>query len=100
MAVAFTTGFYQPQSFSFFRYQTFGTGRYGDLMATVAAILFDRESLSDTLDADPMHGSLREPLIKVIALMRNFEYATHGFTAENNFVTLGNLESKIGKHIT
>ena len=38
------------------------TGQYGDLGAAFAAILLDREARSPTLDADPTHGQLREPL--------------------------------------
>ena len=41
-------------------------GRYGDLAATVSAVLLDEEARSTTLDADPSHGKLREPLLKVL----------------------------------
>jgi hypothetical protein len=43
---------------------TYGA-HYGDLGATFAAILLDREARSLTLDMDPIHGQLREPLLKV-----------------------------------
>ena len=70
-----------------------GTGKYGDLAATVAAILLDRESRSVVLDADPSHGSLREPLIKVIAIMRNLNYQqTNG-----QFTSLSGLQTSIGE---
>ena len=44
---------------------TYGSGRYGDLGAMVACLLLDREARTTLLDADPTHGSLKEPLIKV-----------------------------------
>jgi hypothetical protein len=40
--------------------------RYGDLGATVHAILLDPEARSPTLDADPTFGRLHEPLLKVM----------------------------------
>ena len=52
----------------------FGDGSYGDLKAAVAATLLDREARSLILDADPVHGSLKEPLLKVTGLMRNLEF--------------------------
>jgi uncharacterized protein (DUF1800 family) len=53
---------------------TFGNGEYGDLAATIACILLDREARSVVLDADPIHGSTKEPLMKVIGLMRSIEF--------------------------
>ncbi len=52
----------------------FGSGEYGDLAATLACILLDRESSHVILDKDPTHGSLQEPLLKFIRLMRSMEY--------------------------
>ena len=49
-------------------------GKYGDLGITVAAIVLDRESRNVLLDSDPSFGGLREPLLKVMALMRNFNF--------------------------
>ena len=48
-----------------------GTGKYGDLAATIAAVLLDREAQTPSLDADPSTGSFREPLLKYIGLMRS-----------------------------
>ena len=42
------------------------SGQYADLGAAVAAILLDREARSPTLDLDPSHGQLREPLLRVL----------------------------------
>ena len=50
------------------------TGRYGDLGATIAAVFLDREARSLTLDSDPHHGVLREPLLKLHHLLRAMEF--------------------------
>lgn len=55
---------------------SYGTGNYGDMSATIAAILLDQEARNPILDADPSHGLLREPILKVIAIMRGMEYKT------------------------
>ncbi len=52
----------------------FGGGAYGDLGAAIAAILLDREARSPELDADPTHGQLREPLLKLVHVLRALEY--------------------------
>jgi hypothetical protein len=50
---------------------TFGDNQYGNLEATIAAILLDREARRASLDADPASGALREPLLKFIGFMRS-----------------------------
>jgi len=65
----------------------FGTQVWGDMAATIAAILLDREATTVVLDADPAHGSLREPLVKVISLMRNLDY-TRTSLARNAYPVL------------
>ena len=67
VADAFRTGAYGGRTFS---------GMHGDLGATFAAILLDREARSLTLEADPTHGGLREPLLKLYQLMRSLEFRT------------------------
>jgi len=54
---------------------SFGSGKYGDLAATTAAIHLDREVNSPVLDLEPGFGALREPLLKPIGLMRALDYA-------------------------
>ena len=54
----FSTGAYKGKVYS---------GQYGDLAATVAAILLEPEARSVMLDYDPTFGRLREPLLKVVA---------------------------------
>lgn len=65
VAQAFTSGSFDGVTYS---------GAYGDLRATTAAIVLDREARSPVLDLDPSHGQLREPLLKVIGLLRSLEY--------------------------
>jgi len=64
IATAFQTGLYQG----------IGSGKYGCLNATIAAVLLDRESLDPSLDADPAQGSLFEPYLKIVKLMRSLEF--------------------------
>ena len=52
----------------------FGTGEWGDMAATVAAIYLDREATTVALDADPTYGAIREPLVKVVSMMRSLEF--------------------------
>lgn len=54
VATAFKNGSYSSGGV------TFGSSKYGDLGAAAAAIVLDRESTSEILDADPTGGSLRE----------------------------------------
>ena len=58
-------------------YLNFGSGKYGDLAATIGCILLDRESRDVSLDNDPTHGALKEPLLKVLGLMRAFGFKSH-----------------------
>lgn len=64
---AFRTGTYDGVTFS---------GRNGDLAATVTAILMDREARSPIVRADPSFGSMREPLLKILHLLRALEFKT------------------------
>ena len=54
--------------------EEFGSGKVGDLAATVAAILLDREARSFVLDADPFYSSLKEPLMRILQFMRAMEF--------------------------
>lgn len=72
---------------------TFGSGIYGDLSAMVAAILLDRESRNVSLEADQSFGSIREPVIKVISLLRSMNYVQ----ADDNYLSLYNLNIIIGQ---
>jgi hypothetical protein len=72
IATAFQSGYYVFTEGE--TIMNFGSGEYGDLAATVACVLLDQETRDFVLDSDPMHGSLKEPLLKVIALMRSLEF--------------------------
>lgn len=71
-----------------------GTGEYGDLAATIAAVLLDPEARSINLDADPFKGGLKEPLIRVMALLRGIEVEL----AEGvDVLKMHDLDDKIGQ---
>jgi uncharacterized protein (DUF1800 family) len=72
----------------------FGSGKYGDLAALVAAILLDDETRKAVLDADPSHGHVREPLIKVLSFFRGMRVR---FASPLHIPTLLSSESKIGQ---
>lgn len=67
--------------------------KYGDLAATIAAVLLDPEARSVQLDADPFKGNLREPLLRLMALMRGMELQV---SAGQPVVKLLDLDYKIG----
>ena len=68
--------------------------KYGDLAATIAAVLLHPEARSVALDAYPFKGGLREPLLRLMALMRGMELKL----AENQpIVKVIDLEHKIGQ---
>lgn len=62
---AFRTGAYGGVTYS---------GRYGDLRATLMAILSDREARNPIMEADPFFGSMREPLVKVVQAIRALQW--------------------------
>jgi hypothetical protein len=84
VATAYSTG----------SYGQIGTGEYGDLGALVAAILLDDESRQVVLDADPIFGQLREPLVKVIAFFRSMGLQ---YNLPLHMPTLLDTESLIGQ---
>ena len=84
VATAFSSGAYKGTAYS---------GQYGDLGATFAAILLDPEARSLTLDVDPTHGSLREPLLKVYHVLRSLEWKSDF----GQLVQLWNLKEAIGQ---
>jgi len=66
---AFDSGSYGGRMYS---------GHYGDMGAMVAAILLDREARSLVLPSDPTHGHVREPLIKLLHVLRSLELSMNG----------------------
>jgi len=51
-----------------------GAGTRGDLLAVVKAILLDNEARSLAFIADPEHGKLREPFLRVTHTLRAFKF--------------------------
>lgn len=92
VATAFKNGIFVAND------MTFGTGEFGDLKAMIAAILLDREALTLVLDYDPSHGALREPLLKVVALMRSMEYRPNPDSPDTNYM-LSAMTSKIDQMV-
>ena len=95
---AFRTGSYTSSS------HTFGDGRYGSLEAMAAAILLDKEATDGAIATDPIYGSIREPIIKVIHLMRSMHYQTSlpadlkGAPMQETYhVKLWQIDRKIGQ---
>ena len=82
---AFRTGAYNADVYS---------GAYGDLKAAVAALLLDREARSATLERDPSFGQLREPILKVLAVLRSLEYEPYD---AGRPVELTSMLDKIGQ---
>lgn len=87
VAQAFKSGLYSADSVKF------GTGQYGDLEATTAAIYLDREARSSTLDLDATSGKVREPLLKVMHFLRAMELGSN----EERELNLANLDYKMGQ---
>jgi len=71
---------------------TFGSGQYGDLAAMSAAILLDREHRSVSLNHDPWHGNLREPILKVLSFLRAME-----FESSAPLLELDRMDLKVGQ---
>ena len=51
-----------------------GSGKYGCMAATVAAIMLDSEARNTVMDAEPTFGKIREPQIKLMHLLRSLEF--------------------------
>lgn len=90
VATAFISGEYIAHG------QTYGDRRYGSMEATIAAIVMHDEARNALLDSDPTAGSLREPLLKLIAFMRSMEFNTNSINPE---IRLKNLDQKIGQEV-
>ena len=61
VATAFSSGVYEG----------IGSNKWGDLAATMAAVLLDKEARNMALDYDPYFGQLREPVLKWMHAMRS-----------------------------
>ena len=70
----------------------------------LAAIILDDEATDSTLSFDPAFGSIREPIIRVLSLMRSMDYKTNilnspnGSSLSKDFkVILWQMNEKIGQ---
>ncbi len=71
VAQAFNSGIYHLPNGT-----AVGTGRRGDLAATLAAVLFDEQARGETHRTEPNFGKLREPVIRLANFFRAFEVGT------------------------
>ena len=78
VATAFKTGSYLSNGVSF------GTEKWGDMEATIAAIVLHSEATSSVLDFDPANGQVKEPFRKVINLMRSLDYTRNPYARNTN----------------
>jgi uncharacterized protein (DUF1800 family) len=62
-----------------------GSGVRGDLLAVVRAILLDQEARSTAFIADPEHGRLREPFLRITHLLRAARYTITAGILNFNF---------------
>ena len=83
---------------------TFGNAKYGSLEAMVAAIVLDREATDPSARVDPSAGSVREPVLKVMNVLRSLEYQgtppalEDGSLLQSTYSTrMRNLQAKIGQ---
>lgn len=67
-------------AFSSGTFQSYGSGKRGDLQATVAAILLDPEARrgDSSTTAVPGDGKLREPIVMMVSVARAFNATTDG----------------------
>ena len=70
VANAFKTGSFEVDGVSF------GEKKYGDMEATFAAIFLDTAARDVIVDADITSGAVREPILKVLALMRSMDFVS------------------------
>lgn len=73
------------QAFISGKFNSYGTGKRGDMQATLAAILLDPEARrGDTATtADPGDGKLREPIVMMVSVARAFHATSDGSGFEN-----------------
>ena len=91
IATAFRSGTYVDNESGI----RFGSGSYGDLSALVAAALLDNEARSVVLDADPTYGSVLEPFLKFLRVMRSLDFKPKD---SHPFVEFGtSLQGEIGQ---
>jgi cullin-associated NEDD8-dissociated protein 1 len=81
------------QAFKSGKYSGIGSGKYGDMAATISAVLLDRDSLSVTVKSDFSFGKFREPLMKVMHVMRSLNL----FVKDGNQANFADLNKLLGQ---
>ena len=76
-------------------FDSFGSGKYGCLEATIAAVLLDPEARSTTLEYDATSGKSRSPLMKLMSIFRAMELGTAN--GQSREVDLIFMKDKIGQ---
>jgi uncharacterized protein (DUF1800 family) len=73
------------QAFASGKFNSYGTGKRGDMQAALAAILLDAEARrgDSPTTADANDGKLREPIIMIVSIARAFHATTDGSGFEN-----------------
>jgi Protein of unknown function (DUF1800) len=69
----------------------FGSGRKGDLQATVAAILMDVEARDAAVASQPSFGKLREPTLYMISALRALNGTTDGYAFSADWMFGGSM---------
>ena len=64
------------QAFKTGLYNGSGTGKRGDMVATIKAVLLHPEARESALYFDPSHGKLREPIIRLMHLCRALNFSS------------------------
>ncbi len=67
-------------AFSSGKFQTYGSGKRGDMQATVAAVLLDPEARrgDSATSVNALDGKMREPVVMVVGVARMFNPTTDG----------------------
>jgi uncharacterized protein (DUF1800 family) len=68
------------QAFSAGKFNAYGSGKRGDMQATIAAILLDPEARrgDSPTTSDPGDGKLREPIVMMVSIARAFHAGSDG----------------------
>jgi cullin-associated NEDD8-dissociated protein 1 len=64
------------QAFKSGTFSGIGSGKYGDMAATISAVLLHRDAMSTAARADFSFGKFREPLLKLLHVMRSLNLVT------------------------
>ncbi|MEM6818267.1 MAG: DUF1800 family protein [Pseudomonadota bacterium] len=88
VATAFVTGSYTADNG-----RTFGSGDRGDLQATIAAVLLD-----ELMFQDVVAGKLREPVLRLVHLIRAMEMTNVDASTEFRLNNAGTPGTRLGQH--